>query len=91
MHKLAPEAAKQKRELESILQAVRPALKVTRGAVQAALELVKGTRGRLANTLAEVRANVAIAEQQRQRQRLEELAESLMKLRQAFLLHAELK
>lgn len=55
------------------------------------LKLVKGLRARLAGNLAELKVNIGIAAQQRHRQALSQLADILEKLRQASLLHAELK
>ena len=59
--------------------------------LQAALSLVRGSRNQLATALAEVSANTAIAEQQRQKQGLGRMADILLELQQVTQLHTELK
>lgn len=58
---------------------------------QAALQLVKSARGRLASSMTEVEANISIADRQRQRQGLSHMADILHKLQQNSALHSELK
>jgi len=59
--------------------------------VQVALQLVKGTRNRLASSQAEITANMAISRQQRQKQGLAQMDQTLVKLQQAAVLQAQLK
>lgn len=61
------------------------------GWVQVALQLVKGTRNRLASSQAEITANMAISRQQRQKQGLAQMDQTLVKLQQAAVLQAQLK
>lgn len=53
--------------------------------------LVKGTRNRLASSQAEIREHMSIASQQRQKQALAKMEETLLKIKQAASLRDQLK
>ena len=53
--------------------------------------LVKGTRNRLASSQAEIGEHMAIASQQRQKQALAKMEETLLKVNQAAALRDQLK
>ena len=59
--------------------------------LQGALVLVKGTRNRLASSQAEIGEHMAIASQQRQKQALAKMEETLLKVNRAAALRDQLK
>ena len=59
--------------------------------MQVALDLIKGTRTQLASSHAEIAANMAISQQQRQKQGLAQVDAALVQLQQAALLRDQLK